>query len=128
MAPMRQGQTVTRRSAVKVVVSRELPRSAGARVAACSRLTVRWQRSERAHRAAAEVPAAVVAAAADGVQRVGHALGDLLLVGGDGRLRGPNLGRGQVTQVVRQPRAVALPVDDDGAVEQRPAALPELVW
>jgi hypothetical protein len=34
MAPMRQGQRLTRRSALKVVLSRELPRSAGARVAA----------------------------------------------------------------------------------------------
>jgi hypothetical protein len=42
IAPMRQGQRLTRRSALKVVLSRELPRSAGARVAACSRLTVRW--------------------------------------------------------------------------------------
>src|SRR3954447_12947263 len=42
MAPMRQGQRLTRRSALKVVLSRELPRSAGARVAACSRFTVRW--------------------------------------------------------------------------------------
>ena len=41
MAPMRQGQRLTRRSALKVVLSSELPRSAGARVAACSRLTVR---------------------------------------------------------------------------------------
>ena len=35
------GQRLTRRSALKVVLSSELPRSAGARVAACSRLTVR---------------------------------------------------------------------------------------
>ena len=42
MAPMRQGQRLIRRSALKVVFSSELPRSAGARVAACSRLTVRW--------------------------------------------------------------------------------------
>jgi transposase InsO family protein len=33
MAPMRQGQRLTLRSALKVVLSRELPRWAGARVA-----------------------------------------------------------------------------------------------
>src|SRR5512135_1945849 len=42
MAPIRPGQKLTQRSAVKEVVSRELPRSAGMRVAACRRLTVRW--------------------------------------------------------------------------------------
>src|SRR3954465_12853421 len=41
MAPIRQGHRLTRRSALNVVLSRELLRSAGARVAACSRLTVR---------------------------------------------------------------------------------------
>jgi hypothetical protein len=38
---MRHGQRLTRRSALKVVLSRELPRSAGPRVAACNKLTVR---------------------------------------------------------------------------------------
>ncbi len=42
MAPIRQGQRLTRRSAVKVVLSRALPRSASARVAACQRLRMRW--------------------------------------------------------------------------------------
>ena len=42
MEPIRQGHRATRRSAVKVVSSRELPRSASARVAACSALVVRW--------------------------------------------------------------------------------------
>src|SRR3954447_23197106 len=32
---------------LKVVLTRELPRSAGARVAACSRLTVRWSAVSR---------------------------------------------------------------------------------
>jgi hypothetical protein len=41
IAPMRYGQRLTRRSALKVVLSRELPRSAGPRVAACNKLTVR---------------------------------------------------------------------------------------
>src|SRR3954468_4849835 len=35
IAPIRQGHRLTRRSALKVVLSRELPRSASARVAAC---------------------------------------------------------------------------------------------
>ena len=39
IAPMRQGQRLTRRSALKVVLSRELPRSAGARV---DRETAAW--------------------------------------------------------------------------------------
>ncbi len=38
MALIRQGQRLTRRSTSKVVLSKELPRSAGERVAACSRL------------------------------------------------------------------------------------------
>ena len=38
IAPMRQGQRLIRRSALKDILSSELPRSAGARVAACSTL------------------------------------------------------------------------------------------
>lgn len=47
MAPFRQGLKLTRRSALKAVLSTELPRSAGARVAACSRLTVGWSAVSR---------------------------------------------------------------------------------
>ena len=47
MAPMRQGQRLTRRIALKVILSWELPRSVGARVAACSRFTVRWSAGNR---------------------------------------------------------------------------------
>src|SRR3954453_18825962 len=41
IAPIRQGQRLTRRSALNVTLSSELPRSANARVAACRALTVR---------------------------------------------------------------------------------------
>ncbi|MBM7806972.1 hypothetical protein JOD57_002809 [Geodermatophilus bullaregiensis] len=51
IAPIRHGQRLTRRSALKLVLSSELPRSAEALSAACSRLT---QRSSAVSRRSAE--------------------------------------------------------------------------
>src|SRR3712207_174049 len=84
IAPIRHGQRLTRRSALKLVLSRELPRSAGALTAACSRLT---QRSSAVSGRSAECLTGVVNRALAFVAQVGQ--GGVIGVGplGQGRQR-----------------------------------------